>query len=167
MDQPCKVANPACGQLSRDNQFLPIPVRAGEFGLARRVRPAPPSSARSFSALQQNLVLTHGIPPAFRDGVQLYRQPRSGQSRGYQVTQLCTNGVHCRDSASRGTVVLKVVPVPGAAFSDITIWTNTCAPLFFPRPLLIVVEYPPVLSTCPLRTNSGCGKERRILFGSW
>ena len=26
---------------------------------------------------------------------------------------------------------------------------------------------PPVLSTCPLHTNSGCGKERCILFGPW
>ncbi|CAN0212227.1 unnamed protein product, partial [Ascophyllum nodosum] len=26
---------------------------------------------------------------------------------------------------------------------------------------------PPVLSTCPLHTNSGCGKERRILIGTW
>ena len=26
---------------------------------------------------------------------------------------------------------------------------------------------PPVLSTCPLYTNSGCGKERRILIGPW
>ena len=25
----------------------------------------------------------------------------------------------------------------------------------------------PVLSTCPLRTNIGCGKERRILPGPW
>ena len=25
----------------------------------------------------------------------------------------------------------------------------------------------PVLSTCPLHTNSGCGKERRILVGPW
>ena len=25
----------------------------------------------------------------------------------------------------------------------------------------------PVLSTCPLQTNSGCGKERRILIGPW
>ena len=25
----------------------------------------------------------------------------------------------------------------------------------------------PVLSTCPLHTNSGCGKERRILIGPW
>ena len=26
---------------------------------------------------------------------------------------------------------------------------------------------PPVLSTCPLHTNSGCGKERSILIGPW
>ena len=26
---------------------------------------------------------------------------------------------------------------------------------------------PPVLSTCPFHTNSGCGKERRILVGPW
>ena len=26
---------------------------------------------------------------------------------------------------------------------------------------------PPVLSTCPLHTNSGCGKERRIFIGPW
>ena len=26
---------------------------------------------------------------------------------------------------------------------------------------------PPVLSTCPLHTNSGCGKEGRILIGPW
>ena len=26
---------------------------------------------------------------------------------------------------------------------------------------------PPVLSTCPLHTNSGCGKERHILIGPW
>ena len=27
--------------------------------------------------------------------------------------------------------------------------------------------FTPVLSTCPLHTNSGCGKERRILVGPW
>ena len=27
--------------------------------------------------------------------------------------------------------------------------------------------YAPVLSTCPLRANSGCGKDRRTLTGPW
>ena len=31
----------------------------------------------------------------------------------------------------------------------------------------IEIDRPPVLSTCPLHTNSGCGKERRILIGPW
>ena len=30
----------------------------------------------------------------------------------------------------------------------------------------IPMLYSPVLSTCPLHTNSGCGKERRLLIGS-
>ena len=39
MDQPGKVANPARGQLNRENEYFSIGVvLAGEFGLARRVR---------------------------------------------------------------------------------------------------------------------------------
>ena len=36
----------------------------------------------------------------------------------------------------------------------------------FRNPLLLSTT-PPVLSTCPLHTNSGCVKERRILIGPW
>ena len=50
----------------------------------------------------------------------IYRQPPSGQSQVYRARQLRTNGVHCRESAGTGRVALKVVPVTGAAFSDIT-----------------------------------------------
>ena len=42
MDQPGKVANPARGQLNRENEYSPVPVRAREFGLARRVQPPVP-----------------------------------------------------------------------------------------------------------------------------
>ena len=28
MDQPGEVANPACGQLNRENEYSPVPVRA-------------------------------------------------------------------------------------------------------------------------------------------
>ena len=31
----------------------------------------------------------------------------------------------------------------------------------------LVICITQVLSTCPLHTNSGCGKERRILIGPW
>ena len=39
----------------------------------------------------------------------------SGQSRVYRVTQLRTHGVHCRESADTGPVILKVVPAAGGA----------------------------------------------------
>ena len=72
MDQPGKVANPARGQLNRENKYSPIPVRAIEFGLARQVQPSRPASACSFTIiLRLNLVLTYGIPPEFRGGAHL------------------------------------------------------------------------------------------------
>ena len=33
--------------------------------------------------------------------------------------------------------------------------------------LEITVRHMSILSTCPLHTNSGCGKERRMLVGPW
>ena len=45
--------------------------------------------------------------------IQLYRHKLSVQSLVYQVTQLLTDGVYCRESAGRGAV--KVVPVTDAA----------------------------------------------------
>ena len=55
----------------------------------------------------------YGIPPAFRGGVHLFtlnRHTPSGRSRVYRVTQLRTDGVHCRESAGTGPVNLMVVP---------------------------------------------------------
>ena len=63
--------------------------------------------------LRLNLVLTYGILPEFRGGVHLLilnRHTPSGQSRVYRVTQLRTDGVHCRESAGTGPVNIKVVP---------------------------------------------------------
>ena len=72
MDQPGKVANPARGQLNRESEYFPVPVRALVFGLARRVKSSRPASAFSFSIFRPNLVLTHGISPDFRGGVHLF-----------------------------------------------------------------------------------------------
>ena len=72
MDQRGKVANPARGQLNREIEHSPVPVRALEFGLTRRVQPSRPASACSFYILRLNLVLTYGIPPVFRGGVHLF-----------------------------------------------------------------------------------------------
>ena len=52
-------------------------------------------------------MLTYGIPPEFRGGVHIFtynRHTLSSQSRVYRVTQLRTDGVHCRESAGTGPV---------------------------------------------------------------
>ena len=72
MYQPGKVANPARGQLNRENKYFLVPVHASEFGLTRLVHPFRPASAYSLSTLRLNLVLTHGVPPDFRGGVHLF-----------------------------------------------------------------------------------------------
>ena len=60
--------------------------------------------------------------------IYFYHHTPSGQSRVYRVTQLRTNGVHCRESAGTSPVVLKIVRVTGAAFASP--WTNYyCVPL--------------------------------------
>ena len=129
------LANPARGQLRSENDFFRVPVGAWEFCVARKARPSRPASPCSFSALWLNLVLIHGIPNAFRDGVHVYRQPPTGQPRVYRATQFRTDGVHSRQSAGTGPVVLKAVRVMGAAFSGITMDQFLRASLF-PHPLL-------------------------------
>ena len=65
------------------------------------------------SIFRLNLVLTRGIPPEFRGGVRLFilnRHTPLGQSQVYRVTQMRTDGVHCRESAGTGPVNLKEVP---------------------------------------------------------
>ncbi|CAM9880698.1 unnamed protein product [Ascophyllum nodosum] len=66
--------------------------------------PVPRQPGCSFSMFRLNLVLPYGIPPDFR-GVSRHTPP--GQSRVYPVTQLRTDGVHCRDSAGTRPVNLK------------------------------------------------------------
>ena len=73
MDQPGKVASPARGQLNRENQYSPVPVRTCLRIWSREKGSALPSRVSLLiSILRLNLVLTHGIPPDFRDGVHLF-----------------------------------------------------------------------------------------------
>ena len=77
------------------------------------------------SILRLNLVLTYGIPPEFRGGVHiliLNRHTPSGQSRVNRVTQLRTDGVHCRESAGTGPAYLKVVS--NECCLRRSLWTN-------------------------------------------
>ena len=134
MDQSGKVANPARGQLNTENEYFPDPVRAQEFGLARRIWPPRPVSAYySFSIFKVNLVLTY-VRDSSRFSrrrpfiINLNRHTPSGQSRVYRVTQLRTDGVHFRESAGTGSGVLQVIQVTDTALASP--WTNSCAPLF-------------------------------------
>ena len=83
------------------------------------------------------MVLTQGIPPAFRNGFYLCIPSNAfGTVPSFSSRQLRTDGVHSRESVSAGPVVFKVVPVTGDAFLGITIGQFLYASLF-PHPLLI------------------------------
>ena len=92
------------------------------------------------SMVRLDRVLTYGIPPEFHAGVHLFignRHTPSGQSRVYRVTQLRTDGVHCRESADTGPVNLKVVPNEWSA--DLAGHHGPInMRLSFPHPLLLV-----------------------------
>ena len=69
MDQPGKVANPARGQLNRENEYGPrtcLRMWSRETGSV-----VPSRVSLLISILRLNLVLTYGIPPEFRGGVHL------------------------------------------------------------------------------------------------
>ena len=96
------------------------------FSLSSPLAPDKPRFARSAPRQPAQIcslipvVLTHAIPLACRDSVNIYIYIyiiQSGQSRVYRVTQLLrTDGVPRRDSAGTGPVALKVVPVTGVVF---------------------------------------------------
>ena len=99
--RPGKVANPARGQLNRENKYFAV-----RFGSPVPRQPAhlhtqPESGAYSRDSSRF---------PRRRFKIYLNRHAPSGQSRVYRVTQLRTDGVHCRESACTGPVNLKVVP---------------------------------------------------------
>ena len=60
MDQPCKVANPARGQLNREDEY---------FWFRETGSAVPSLVSLLISILRLNLVHTYGIPPEFRGGV--------------------------------------------------------------------------------------------------
>ena len=110
MDQPGKVANPARGQLNRENN-IPLSPCVPENLVSRDgfSRPVPRQPAHPHIQAESGAYL--------RDSSRVPRRrpfmkppPPSGQSRVYRVTQLRTDGVHCRESAGTGPVNLKVVP---------------------------------------------------------
>ena len=110
-------------------RYSPVPVRACEFGFARRVQPYRPASACSFSMLRLNLALTRGVPPDFRaTSIYLFKPPYAARKSG-----------HCREFAGTGPLVLKVVPVTAAAILQASMEQLMYASLFS-HPLLVLVR---------------------------
>ena len=72
MDQPGKVANPARGQLNREEKENLCSRSCLEIW-SRETRSAVPSRiSLLISILRLKLVRTYGIPPEFRGGVHLF-----------------------------------------------------------------------------------------------
>ena len=110
MDQPGKVANPARGQLNRENN-IPLSPCVPENLVSRDgfSRPAPRQPAHLHTQAESGAYLRDSSRVPRRRPYETAIRP-SGQSRVYRVTQLRTDGVHCRESAGTGPVNLKVVP---------------------------------------------------------
>ena len=110
MDQPGKVANPARGQLNRENN-IPLSPCVPENLISRDgfSRPVPRQPAHLHTQAESGAYL-RGSSRVPRRRPLRNRHTPSGQSQVYRVTQLRTDGVHCRESAGTGTVVSKVVP---------------------------------------------------------
>ena len=75
MDQPgTKVANPARGQLNRENKYFPVRVRPRLRILSREAGSAVSSSVclLIYIVFTQAESGAYGIPPVFRGGVHLF-----------------------------------------------------------------------------------------------
>ena len=108
------------------------PFTPNTLGLATQVRPPCPASVRSFCTLRLNLVLTDGIPTAFRDGVRLsIPSSRHRVSPALnQATHVRAGGIHYPESDGTGPVV----PVTGAGASGTAMDQFLCALFFHARP---------------------------------
>ena len=140
MDQPGKVANPARrGQLNRENEYsLPSYVLenlVSRDGLSRSV---PRQPAHYLHTQAESGVYSRDSSrfPRRRPFIYLNRHTPSGKSRVNRVTQLRIEGVHCRESAGTGPVVLKVVLVAGAAILEVTMDQSINVHPSFPTPTI-------------------------------
>ena len=119
MDQPCKVANPARGQLNKEKL-----VSRDKFG-----RPVPRHPDHLHTQAESTCSRDSSRLSRWRLFIYFSRHTPSGQSRVCRVTQVRTNDVHCRESAGTVPIFFKVAPVTGAAFSSITMDQLMCASL--------------------------------------
>ena len=100
-----------------------------------------------------------------------------GREGTYTCHNATTRLLHNNNSKSANKSLAKAwhdkaksTPAFGAARAHTTIMTDTrersCPPPH-PPSIISIIVLSPVLSTCPLHTHGGCGKERRILTCPW
>ena len=104
-------------------------------------RPVPRQPAHSPYSGWMWYLLTGFLPISAAAAIYLFKPlfTLSGQSRVYRVSQLRTNGIHCRESAGTGPVKLKVVPVTGAVFAGHR--GRIYVRLSFPTPTVIGMKW--------------------------
>ena len=93
-------ANPARGQLNREDAFFPVPARSRLIIWLRETGSAVPSRVSLLILYTQSKsdAFTHGTPLAFFGDVHLFVPSTViGSARVHRVTQLRTDGVHCRE----------------------------------------------------------------------
>ena len=124
--QPGKVANPARGRLNMENEYSTVMSPFAPENLVSRDgfgRPVPSQPAHLHTQAESGAYLRDSSRvPRRRLFIYLNHHTPSGQSRVYRVTQLCTDGVNCRESAGTGSVNLKVVP--NGCCLDMSPWTS-------------------------------------------
>ena len=117
MDQPGKAASPARGQLNREINIALSPLTAenllsrDRFGNPVPRQPAHFPHSGSIWCLLKGLLLLSAAASIFYTANRHRVSPEF-----YQITQLLTDGIHCRESTGTGPLVPKVLPVTGAAF---------------------------------------------------
>ena len=151
MDRLGEIANPARGQLNRENDHSPVTIRASKFGVARRVQLSLPrqptylivhTQAESGAYSRDSSRFPRGVhflfKPPYANGSVL---SLSGHAIAYRWRSLPR--VHRHRASSH----LKVVPVTGVLPFCRSSWTNSCAPLFSHNSLIGII-YCYILCVC-------------------
>ena len=164
------IANPTRGQLNRGNELFPVLVRARELGFARWVRPSRLAPACSFFTATPEFIRSHNCAPmAFTAQVYWHRasSPQGSLNNGCYIFRFHHRPILC---ASFAAIPLHIKYRLHESIEAIVRRRRVLLAGFVTRmedtrlPKCVMFRElvgGTVLSTCPLHTNSGCGKERR------
>ena len=104
-NQPGKAANPARYQLNRENECLSLSAPENLNSRDGFGCPVPCQPAHLHTQAECGAYLRDSSRvPRRRPFIYLNRHTPSGQPQVYRVTQVRTDGVHCREAAGTGPV---------------------------------------------------------------